>query len=33
MSMDRTRYALTLLLSLAFAFFIVWAARVPVKES
>ncbi len=33
MSSDRNRYALTLLLSVAFAFFIVWGARVPVKES
>ena len=33
MSSDRTRYALTLLLSLAFAVFIVWGAQLPVKES
>ena len=33
MSSDRTRYALTLLFSVAFAVFIVWGAHVPVKES
>ena len=33
MSSDRTRYALTLACAVAFAVFIVWGARVPVKES
>ena len=33
MSSERTRYALTLVLSVVFACFIVWGARVPVKES
>ena len=33
MAPDRTRYALTLLLSLAFAIVIVWGQQAPLKES